>query len=423
MTAEESGARDFESILREVLARHPELSPFLGRLCDVWDRQGAPPGRLALGHGLARHGELAALHALFGSAVHVSHSGGASLDVSAFLGHFTDREAEAWGEALYRVMGRPRRDRVAERLRASQEFEALLAEWRQEFPAAAGAAAILQDRDEFWKRRLLESSVAAVRAQWWPWGKALAFLTSRPEPLGLADLGARCYSDSKALRAAENRRFLAAGLAALEGLVEGEVDPRDLLRRFGICDNPTALKVTVFGPLRLRKHGRWLDWVEQLHALGESATLSLANLDGVDIIGSAAAGALVHTCENETPFCRLVREGCPGTLVYTEGYPNRAVRRLLQLLPSGTTIRHWGDSDLDGLRIAAILAQDRPLQLWRCGLADLERQREFLIPLSMDASRRARHWLQTHPEFRFRDELAFTLAHGWLEQESWRDRE
>lgn len=420
MSAGESGARDFESILRDLLARYPELTPHLGRLCDVWDRQGAPPGRLGLGQGLARHGELAALHTLFGSAVHVSHSGGASLNVSAFLGCFADREAEAWAEALYRALGRPRRDHVAERLRASQDFEALLADWRQEFPAAAGAAAILQARAGFWQRRLLESPVATVRAHWWAWGRALAFLTLRSESLGLADLGARFFGGSKALRSGELRRLLVAGLAVLDDADVEDGEPAALLRRFGICDNPTALKVTVFGPLRLRKHGRWLDWVGQLHALGESATLSLANLDGVDAVDTVT-GTGVYTCENETPFCRLVRERLPGTLVYTEGYPNTAVRRLLQLLPSGATICHWGDSDLDGLRIAAILAQDRPLQLWRCGLADLERQREFLVPFADDQRRRARHWLQTHPEFRFRAELEFSLAHGWLEQESWRE--
>jgi uncharacterized protein (TIGR02679 family) len=417
------GAGEYTAILREALARYPELPPFLGRLCDVWDRQGAPPARLSLGSGLSRHGELAALHALFGAAVEVSRSGRAFLRVRAFLARFDAPGAEAWADALYAAMGRARRDRAAERRQAGQSFDELLAAWRLAFPTVVAAAPVIEGQAEKWKRRLQTGVAEGVRAQWWSWGQALTFLAPRPEALGLAELGAQVYGSSKALRRGEARSLLVSGLAALEDIDEDQVEPGDILRLCGLCDNPTALKVTVCGPLRLRKHGRWLDWIEQLHALGESATLSLANLDGVDIIGSAAAGALVHTCENETPFCRLVREGCPGTLVYTEGYPNRAVRRLLQLLPSGTTIRHWGDSDLDGLRIAAILAQDRPLHLWRCGLVDLERQREFLIPLSVDASRRARHWLQTHPEFRFRDELAFTLAHGWLEQESWRGGE
>jgi hypothetical protein len=412
-----------EAILRDLLTRYPVLDAYLKRLCDVWDRQGAPPARLSLGQGLSRHGELAALHALFGTAVQVSRSGGASLNVRSFLDGFIGSDAETWTEALYRVMGRPRRDRSAERLRASQEFDALLAVWRQEFCAVAEAGCVIAGRPGLWKRRLLEGAADGVRAQWWPWGQALDFLATRPEPLGLADIGARFYGSSKALRPGEARRFLASGLAALEGLDEEQVELGEVLRRFGICDNPTALKVTVFGPLRLRKRGRWLDWVEQLHALGEAATLSLGNLDGVDVVDIPGEAPVVHTCENETPFCRLVRELFPGVLVYTEGYPNTAVRRLLNLLPTMATLRHWGDSDLDGLRIAAILGEDRPLQLWRCGGADLERQRERLVPLDDDQQRRARHWLQAHPEFPFGAELAFTLAHGWLEQESWREAE
>lgn len=421
MSADESGVGDFDAILRDLLARHPELLPYLRRLCDLWDRQGTPPARLSLGQGLSRHGDLAALHALFGNAVRVSRSGGASLDVRAFLGRFADGAAEAWADALYRVMGRSRRDRAGERLQAGQEFDGLLAAWRQEFPAAAEAAPVIAARAELWQRRLLQGSADAVRAQWWPWGQALTFLTSRPEPLGLAELGAWFYGSSKALRVGEARRLLAAGLAALEDIDEEQVEPGEILRRCGICDNATALKVTVFGPLRLRKRGCWLDWVEQLHALGESATLSLGNLDGVDAVDIPTDETVVHTCENETPFCRLVRERFPGVLVYTEGYPNAAIHRLLQLLPPGVALHHWGDSDLDGLRIATILAEDRPLKLWRCGRADLERQRERLVPLNDEQHQRARHWLQTHPEFHFRAELEFTLAHGWLEQESWQD--
>jgi hypothetical protein len=412
-----------EAILRDLLVRYPELLPHLVHLCDVWDRQGAPPARLSLGQGLARHGEIAALHALFGSAVRVSRTGDASLQVSAFLGGFSGSDADAWADALYRAMGRHRRDRAAELRQASQDFDALLAAWRQEFPAVVEAAPVLAGRADLWRRRLREGSADAVRAQWWSWGQALAFLASRPEGLGLAELGARFYGSSKALRPGEARRLLASGLAALADIDEEQTEPGGVFRQFGICDNPTALRVTVFGPFRLRKRGRWLDWVEQLHALGEAAVLSLGNLDGVDVVDLAAGGTtVVHTCENETPFCRLVREGFPGALVYTEGYPNAAVRRLLNLLPAGVELRHWGDSDLDGLRIAAILAQDRLLQLWRGGLADLERQRARLVPLGHDQHGRARQWLQTHPGFRFRAELEFTVAHGWLEQESWEER-
>jgi hypothetical protein len=408
-----------ESILRDLLARYPGLQAHLKHLCDVWDRQGIPPARLALGQGLTRHGELAALRQVFGSAVQVSRSGRATLDVRAFLSGFVDSGAESWTAALYRAMDRRPRDRATEREQQAASFETLLAEWQQAYPAVAAAASVIAARPSWWQSQIRDTSVAAVRSEWAQWGEALSTLAPAAAAVGLAELGARCYGNSKALRAAETRRFLAAGLAALEGIDEAAFEPTDILRRFGVCDNPTALKVTVFGPLRLRKRGRWLDWVAELHALGEAATLSLGNLDGVEAVDLPGDATPVHTCENETPFCRLVRERFQGTLVYTEGYPNSAVRRLLELLLPGVGLRHWGDSDLDGLRIAALLGDTRPVQLWRCSLPDLERHRAALVPLTAQQDRRARQWLENQPGFRFRAELEFTLAHGWLEQESW----
>jgi hypothetical protein len=339
--------------------------------------------------------------------------------VAAFLAGLGDGGAEAWGQALHSVLDRPVRNRAAERVQTQTALAALLAEWRTLYPMVAEAATAVEARRAWWEGRIAGTSAAAVRAQWMQWGTALTFLATRSEPIGLAELGARCYGNSKALRPGEERRFLLAGLAALDGVEEDAVAPGELLRRYGVCDNPSSLKVTVFGRLRLRKQGRWFDGVEQLHGLGESATLALGNLDGVESMECGGGDGVVYTSENETPFCRLVRERFPGLLVYSEGYPNAAVRRLLRLLPAECCVRHWGDSDLDGLCIATILAQDRPLDLWRCGLAELQRLRSHLQPLLPAQRCRAERWRDAHPDFRFRRELDFTLAHGWLEQESW----
>jgi len=194
---------------------------------------------------------------------------------------------------------------------------------------------------------------------------------------------------------------------------------RHIREAYGVIENLTAIKVMVSGPLIYDKGGEQFDWIARLHAHGESATLSWDNLRGIDSL-ELPADTPVITCENETPFGSLLRDGRSALLIYTGGYPNSAVCRLLQLLPPQvTTISHWGDSDLDGLRIACILHHIRPVQLWRCNLSELQRHRTALLPLSPERQQEAAAYVVNHPDFPFRDELEFTTANGWLEQERW----
>jgi len=126
----------------------------------------------------------------------------------------------------------------------------------------------------------------------------------------------------------------------------------------------------------------------------------------------------VITSENAAPFHRLVEQRPPSVCVYTGGYPNSAVMRVLRLLAeAGLRARHWGDTDLDGLRIAECVARAIPVEL---AVQDAVRRVDRLIPLDEVRRRRAEAYLAAHPEFPFRDALACTLRHGWLEQERMR---
>jgi hypothetical protein len=127
------------------------------------------------------------------------------------------------------------------------------------------------------------------------------------------------------------------------------------------------------------------------------------------------------TCENETPFGRMIREKRPEALLYTRGFPNDAVRAVYALLATqAACCRHWGDSDLAGLQIAAILHRLYPLQLWRCDRKSLGRQkdRQLLIPLTDEQKGKVERFISKQPNFIFLEELCFTLNNGWLEQES-----
>jgi len=254
--------------------------------------------------------------------------------------------------------------------------------------------------------------------------QAVEFLLSDHELLGMADFSARFFGDSKVLKTTPSiLRQLEEWLLILrdEEICDDEIcdDARQRIwSEYGVAENLTAIKVTLYGPLVYFKQNERFDWIAQLHARGESATLSLDNLREIDAI-ELSADTPVITCENETPFGALVRERIPGLLIYTAGYPNSAVRRILRLLPAGTTIQHWGDSDLDGLRIAVIIHQIHPTLLWRCALADLQRHKNALLPLAPTRREQAKEYLQNHPDFPYAEELKFTIQNGWLEQERW----
>jgi len=247
------------------------------------------------------------------------------------------------------------------------------------------------------------------------------FLIDNEQPIGLSHLGARFFGDSKALRDTPLLRKAVDWLLLLEGDDESGLSARELLTRYAVIENPTSVKVTLSGPLHYRKCGETFSWISRLWHNGECATLTLDNLEGIEECWCDPPIPHVITCENETPFCHLVRSRDPGVVLYTEGYPNYAGKQCLRLLPlASCMLLHWGDSDLDGLRIAAQLGHIHPIRLWRCAQPDLLRHQPYLVPLTPAANRRAALYLERHPEFPFADELRFTLEFGWLEQENWR---
>ena len=67
----------------------------------------------------------------------------------------------------------------------------------------------------------------------------------------------------------------------------------------------------------------------------------------------------IATSENAAPLIRFVAAGRP--VLYTEGYPNCAVLALMRCLSGqGLVAAHWGDADLDGLNIAALVQGNMP---------------------------------------------------------------
>jgi hypothetical protein len=244
-------------------------------------------------------------------------------------------------------------------------------------------------------------------------------LLNNTSPIRLSNLGAKNFNNSKKLRKNTNAYLF------LADLLRYSLDAQDLSRHQAleqclVIDNSTSVKVTVFGPFQYFIGEERFDWIKRLWHQGQAAMLTLQNIERITSISLPQGHHRVITCENETPFCDLIATLPTKPVIYTGGYPNAAVKSFLKGLPTQVReFQHWGDSDTDGLIIAHLLNEIRPVTLHRCGLDDLARHRNQLIPLSAHKRQRAQRLLSENPAFPFRDELSYTLQHGWLEQEAW----
>ena len=90
-------------------------------------------------------------------------------------------------------------------------------------------------------------------------------------------------------------------------------------------------------------------------------------------VGLLTAPHVVYSCENPEVMAVALERfgvGCPP-LVCTQGWPSTACVRLLRaLVTGGAQIRHQGDFDWAGLRIAARLREACGAQPWRMTAPD-----------------------------------------------------
>ena len=406
--------------LADRLRACPALGEALNKLCDRCDKRGELRGRIKLGNADTPPEVVRILRELFGSALKTNPKQEQHLDLTRFMQGIPD--SERWIHELYAATGRERRDIPRESARAKAEVSRLVDQFQLAHPSLAPVVPLLENCAQRNIGPRTSEGLCEVRTRWECLAQTVEFLLTNTRAIGISELGARFFGDSKALRTGGLRSELARWLAAVEPPPEGEqISTEDLFARHGVTDNPTSVRVAVFGALRYRISGEWFEWPCELRKRGQSATLSLHNIAELEA-AEFLEGSSVITCENETPFNRLIRDGVEQPVVYTGGFPNSAVRSLLEALPAETRIHHWGDSDPAGLRIAEILSGIRPLRLWRCTLEELRRHRDLLKPLSHSGQQAVEERLRQEPPPPFADELRFTAANGWLEQESWRPK-
>lgn len=254
------------------------------------------------------------------------------------------------------------------------------------------------------------AEIAAVLAE--------ARAESFPPPLVQALAALAVHAESGDVLAARvfSARHLGGSkiLESLRGRLERLAGP---LAAIGIREGAGVTLVGGAGALRFTDR--------ELDLGGFPPFLGLARETLADLRGIAFPAGGLFVAENLTVFeacCRgEVRAARDALIAWSAGYPGRAVRRLVELAgAAGAPLRIWADLDLDGVRIARLLASWSPegSDFFRMSPADLAAApgRRRLNARSLAAIRRD---LAERPDAPLAGTLRALLDSGsWAEQES-----
>jgi len=236
------------------------------------------------------------------------------------------------------------------------------------------------------------------------------------EPTTLSQLGSDWLNDSKALRSGALRRQLYLMLVADSGRL---VDERETFGTYGIFDNPYTSFVSVFAPFAFTTDdGRVFDFPHKLFKGGMVAMLPSETVQRIRKVEWFGKTKSLVTSENAAPFARYVAAGRP--CLYTEGYPNFAVQRLLgELGEVGVSAEHAGDADLDGLVIARMVS--RILPVTRVMAVEIAENPDGVpgIALADEQRDRLADYVECFPEMEHVPAMRKLLERGcWYEQEA-----
>jgi hypothetical protein len=390
------------------LEQVPELEPYLRRIALKWAKGNPLPKRTILGPEPKEPSVRAAIDRIFGGRVFY-RNGKLTVEIPAVLRKETELAALADALNIEKESGKQTTNPIEMIQRLRLSHPQVNTEWLQNAPEIARMLNAQPEQEQLLHQLL----------------KTAAFLQTQETPITLSKLGSMFFNDSKILRSGTPRKLLGGIVNARLGTEDSPENREIALQQFNVIDNPATTLVTIFGPLDLVRNKRPDQWLADRFQAGEPVTLNSYNLQDIDSIKLYPGFDTIITSENAAPFHELVSDQPNSILLYTGGYPNACVCRLLHLFSeAGATCLHWGDTDPDGFMIADLILRRIPTTLYRCGIEEVVRHSQELKPLSEQQLRRGEQLLKTRPDFPFRTELAFSLeSRSWLEQEKFQTLE
>ncbi len=331
-----------------------------------------------------------------------SRSGLAASRAEEYLDGFL---SAGWTAHEYRVRGSARRlERVHVRdIQALAEFAdpGGLEERRQARDDALSALADLSHPVAEEARTLLTAQAAEG------WGPelvravaAVAAHAAAGEVLAERAFSAARLSDSKAL-------------GRLRGRIERLLGP---LTNLGLREG--ASLVLIGGTGRLTTAGGTIALERLVPFVGLSREVIAGGIEA----SFPSSGLLL--VENLATFEACSRGEVAGVresmVVWSGGYPGRAERAFIEAASKTRAgVRVWADLDLDGIRIARLVASWAPAAFFRMSPADVAAAR-FGRRLSPGQAPRIEADLALNPESPLADTLRAILQRGeWIEQETW----
>ena len=236
----------------------------------------------------------------------------------------------------------------------------------------------------------------------------------------LSQLGSDWFNDSKILRSGPLRRQLVQILAALTEISSD--NEREVLASAFIEDNPYTSNVTVFAPFTFTTvEGAYFDFPLRMFEAGLVCQFPAETALAIDRIHWHGKSKTIVTSENAAPLVTFREKQVP--VLYTEGYPNLAVLKVMtDLAAAGLIAEHWGDADLDGLKIAELVEGNMPGSRVVAKEVLVDPKGQQGIPLTPSQAARIDRFLERHPDFKYADSVRLIRERGcWYEQESFPD--
>lgn len=398
------------------------MQEVFSKIARRYELKGCLSGTMKLGQNLSSS-ELTALGNFFGlSPLRVNGKEEIRLYFDQLLQNGSESQ---WLEKIGDALGYPIEVKTAvNNDKHSETAQNILASLLLAYPDLHHLFTDLQEEDNLICSMLSKKSAETVKRHCFKTAEITVFLINNTEPITVSDLGARFYNDSKSLRQGELRTLLVQWLGYYSQNFDLTDDEEYLLAEYHVLHDRLTVNAVLYGPIIYEKNGKTFDWIDQLYRQGEAATLGWSNIQNIDTIYFKDQNINppdLIACENEAPFTGLMRQKKNACLLFTSGFPSSAVQKVYQLLaPQAANCFHWGDSDPNGLRIAAIMHSLYPLLLYRCDLPTLQQHKDNLLPLTQKQKDTIIHIFIQQPDFPFAEELLFTLENGWLEQESFR---